>query len=237
MKLIPLVSVLKRGEALPSRHSFASARAVLPELSELQGVQAEASIGQQAEALLEQARAEAEGIRQQAHQQGYTEGYRAGETEARAQVETAYHQQIAQLREEVNAFLQQLQAQFDHYLRLLEPQMLELTLQIARKIVREELRQHPEHLIAIIRDVLRRVQGFGRVRVRVNPLDLELARQHKSSLLTVIDSLEGLEIVEDRRVEHGGCILETPQGIYDARVGMQLDEIESELRGALPEAS
>jgi flagellar assembly protein FliH len=238
---IPLATVLKRG-ALPKR-TASPATAALPDLSQLMKPDPaiETAARQQADALLEQARAEAEQIRQQAWQQGYADGYQAGEQQARAQLEAeyqqAYHQLQAQLQAQVAHFLGQLQAQFEQYLRHLEPQMLDLTLQIARKIVREELRQHPEHVLAIIRDALRRVQGFGQVRVRVHPLDLELARQQKATLLTVIDSLEGLEIVEDRRVEQGGCIVETAQGIYDARIGTQLDEIEQELRSALPEAS
>ncbi|GBC93904.1 Yop proteins translocation protein L [bacterium HR15] len=239
MKLIPLVGALKRGEISSARSSPPPAPAALPELSELKSLASspeQVAARQQADALLQQARAEAEQIRQQAHQQGYREGYQAGEQEAYARFEAAYQEQIAQLREEVNAFLCQLQAQFDEYLRLLEAQMLELTLQIARKVIRDEMRQQPEHVLAVIRDTLRRVQGFGKVRVRVNPLDLELARQQKPMLLTVVDTVEGLEIVEDRRVDQGGCLIETPQGIYDARISTQLDEIERELREALPEA-
>ncbi|MEN3000353.1 MAG: FliH/SctL family protein [Armatimonadota bacterium] len=237
MSLVPLVKALKRGVA-SSQKPAPPAPAALPDLSELSKTTPPklAMIRQQADAILQRARAEAEQIRQQAQQQGYQDGYAAGEQAARARLEAEYQQQMVQLREQVEAFLQQLQAQFEDYLRLLEPQMLELTLQIARKVIRDELRQHPEHVLAIIRDTLRRMQGFGKVRVRVNPLDLELVRQQKPSLLAVIDSLEGLEIVEDRRVEQGGCIVETPQGIYDARIGTQLEEIERELRSALPEA-
>ncbi len=239
MEPIPLVQVLKRGGGHARKESAPSRHPALPDLSELMEslrVPELSALREQADALLQQAQREAEQIRQQAYQQGYQEGYRAGAEEARIHLETEAHQQVAQLREQVNTFLQQLQSQFDKYLRLLEPQMLALTMQIARKVIRDELRQHPEHVLAMIRDVLRRVQGFGQVRIRVHPLDLELVRQHKPSLLTVIDSLDGLEIVEDRRVEPGGCILETPQGIYDARVDTQLEEMEHALNEALPEA-
>jgi flagellar assembly protein FliH len=196
---------------------------------------------QLAEALLQQARTEADQLRQQAQQEGYQTGYEAGYQEGRqhaqAQLEAQYQQHLTQLRHEVQHFLQQLQAQFDNYLRLLEPQMLALTLQIARKVIRDELHQHPEHVLTLIRETLRRVQGFGPIRIRVSPLDLELVRQKRTSLLTVIDSLEGLEIVEDRRVEPGGCLIETTQGTYDARIQTQLDEIARELSLTPPEAA
>jgi flagellar assembly protein FliH len=110
--------------------------------------------------------------------------------------------------------------------------MLDLALEVARKVVREELMQQPAHVLAIVRDALRRVQGFGRLRIRVNPLDVDLLRQNRPSLLQVVDGVEGIEIVEDRRVDQGGCVIETEQGVYDARIRTQLGEIERVLREA-----
>jgi flagellar assembly protein FliH len=83
-----------------------------------------------------------------------------------------------------------------------------------------------------VRDTLRRVQGFGRLRIRVNQLDVDLLRQNRPSLLQVVDGVEGIEIVEDRRVDQGGCVIETEQGVYDARIRTQLGEIERVLREA-----
>ena len=261
MRLVPLVYALKRenrtasGRAgtppkpLPEqagqdeKHHRATALP-LPDIEELTESPPSPELTaarQQAEALLQQARTEADQLRQQAQQEGYQAGYEAGYQEGRrhaqAQLEAQYQQHLTQLRDEVQRFLLQLQAQFDEYLRLLEPQMLALTLQIARKVIRDELHQHPEHVLTLIRETLRRVQGFGNIRIRVSPLDLELVRQKRASLLTVIDSLEGLEIVEDRRVEPGGCLIETTQGIYDARIQTQLDEIARELSLTPPEAA
>jgi flagellar assembly protein FliH len=251
MRLVPLVHALKRetrsaagSKGIPPKQagqhdgqrqgekSRRTSACPLPDIEELtqHATSPERTAArQQAEAILQQAHAEADQIRQQAQQEGYQAGYQEGWQHAQTQLEEQLQQHLTQLRDEVQRFLQQLQAQFEEYLRLLEPQMLALTLQIARKVIRDELQQHPEHVLTLIRETLRRVQGFGGVRIRVNPFDLELVRQKRASLLTVIDSLEGLEIVEDRRVEPGGCLIETTQGIYDARIQTQLDEIAREL--------
>ncbi len=238
MEPIPLVHLLKRGDWADARRPSTPVPPPLPELSDASPTPySPETARQQAESLIQQARAEADAIRQQAYQEGYQAGYKAGEADAHQQLQADYQQQVGELRQAVNAFLQQLQAEFEAYLRLMEQEMLALTLEIARKIVRDELRQHPEHVLGVIRDALRRVQGFGQVRVRVNPLDLELVRQNRAHLMTVIDSLEGLEIVEDRRVEPGGCIVETPQGIYDARIGTQFEEIERAVEDSPPKAA
>ena len=261
MRLTPLVQVLKQdghgaaggtgtppaplpkqaGQGEKSHHATTLPLPDIEEITESPLSPELMAARQQAEAILQQARTEADQLRQQAQQAGYQAGYEAGYQEGRqhtqAQLEAQYQQHLTQLRDEVQRFLLQLQTQFDEYLRLLEPQMLALTIQIARKVIRDELHQHPEHVLTLIRETLRRVQGFGNIRIRVSPLDLELVRQKRPSLLTVIDSLEGLEIVEDRRVEPGGCLIETTQGIYDARIQTQLDEIARELSLTPPEAA
>lgn len=190
----------------------------------------------EAEAIRLKAIQEAERIREQArregYQRGYEQGYSDGEQHARQQAETALQQTLDALRAELQRALSAVHAQYEAYLQHAESQMLELTLEVVRKVVREELRLQPEHVQAIVRETLRRVQGFGRLRIRVNPLDVETVRQRRPALLQIVDGVEGIEIVEDRRVDPGGCIIETEQGVYDARIRTQLGEIERALREA-----
>ncbi|MCS7208229.1 MAG: FliH/SctL family protein [Fimbriimonadales bacterium] len=194
------------------------------------------AIRAEAEAIRLRAIQDAERIREQAlregYQRGYEQGYADGAHDARQHAEAELQQTVANLRSEVEQLIQSVQAQYEAYLQHAEAHMLELALEVARKIVREELKLQPEHALAIVRDALRRVQGFVHIRIRVNPLDLELVRQNRATLLQVIDGIEGVEIVEDRRVDQGGCIVETEQGVYDARIRTQLSEIERVIREA-----
>lgn len=194
------------------------------------------AIRAEADALRLKALQDAERLREQAqregYQHGYAQGYADGEQRARQDAETELQRTIANLRTQVEQLIQSLQAQYEAYLHNAEAQMLELVLEVARKIVREELKLHPEHALAIVRDALRRVQGFVHIRIRVNPLDLELIRQHRATLMSVVDGVDGIEIIEDRRVDPGGCIIETAQGVYDARIKTQLSELERVLREA-----
>lgn len=182
--------------------------------------------------IVRSAHAQAEQIRQNAYQAGYQQGYVEGKKQAEAEAHEVLHQQGTFLRAEVNQFMEQLRTEFNSYLQAIETPILELVMEIARKVIREELRTHPDHIIALIRDALRRIKGFGTVRVWVNPADLERVRQNRVSLLGVLDGVENLEIVEDRRVEAGSCRIETEQGTYDARICTQLEMIEGALRQA-----
>jgi len=194
------------------------------------------AIRAEAEAIRLQAIQDAERIREQAqregYQRGYEQGYADGEQHARQHAEAELQRTIESLRTQVEQVIQTLQTQYESYIQDAEAQMLELALEVARKIVREELRIQPDHALAIVRDALRRVQGFAHLRIRVNPLDLELIRQNRATLLHIVDGIDGIEIVEDRRVDQGGCIIETEQGVYDARIRTQLSELERVMREA-----
>jgi flagellar assembly protein FliH len=190
----------------------------------------------EAEAIRLKAIQDAERIREQArregYQRGYDDGYHDGAREAQQRADAELQHTIETLRAQLQRVIQGVHAQHEAYLKHAESQMLELALEVVRKIVREELKLQPAHVLAIVRDTLRRVQGFGRLRIRVNPLDVDLLRQNRPSLLQVVDGVEGIEIVEDRRVDQGGCVIETEQGVYDARIRTQLGEIERVLREA-----
>ncbi|MFQ3609902.1 MAG: FliH/SctL family protein [Fimbriimonadales bacterium] len=192
------------------------------------------AVQQEAEAIRRNAIQEAEQIRQRAHQEGYQQGYEQGYAEAkqRAEQETqqALFATLQRLQNEVQAFLESLREQSQTYLHETEQGILQLALEAVRKVVKEELRLHPDHALQIVRETLKRVRTFGEVRIRVNPLDLSQVRQHRTELLAVLDGVPQIEIVEDRRVEQGTCVIETDHGTYDARLSTQLAEIERALR-------
>lgn len=190
------------------------------------------ALTRKANEIVRSAYAQAEQIRQQAYQHGYQQGYTAGMQEATTTAQNALQLQIEILRQEVNQFLQLLRHEFDTYIQSTEAPIVELVMEIARKVIREELRIHPDHVVAIVRDALRRIKGVDTVRVLVHPADLERVRQNRIHLLTVLEGVERLEIVEDRRVEAGSCRIETGQGTYDARLSTQLELIEHALRQA-----
>jgi flagellar assembly protein FliH len=194
------------------------------------------AIRAEAEAIRLKAIQDAERIREQArregYQRGYDEGYHDGTREAHQHADAELQRTLETLRAQLQQVIESVHAQHKAYLQHAESQMLELVLEVARKVVREELKLQPAHVLAIVRDALRRVQGIGRLRIRANPLDVDLLRQNRPSLLQVVEGIEGIEIVEDRRVDQGGCIIETEQGVYDARIRTQLGEIERALREA-----
>ena len=83
--------------------------------------------------------------------------------------------------------------------------------------------------MSIIRNALRRVVDKENVRIRVSMSDSARVRGAKDDIMGIVDGLRHLEIIDDRRVGDGGCVIETNAGTIDAKIETQLAEVERSL--------
>jgi flagellar assembly protein FliH len=162
--------------------------------------------------IVSDAQAESTRIRELAKQ----EGFEAGE----AQAKNAWQVRMSQL--EVRA--EEMEREHEQFFVSAEPELARLSVEIARKILKQEIAQSPEAVLKIVRSAIHRVKE-KEVRILVNPADLEAVRHERDSFQGIADGVTGIEIVSDRRVGQGGCVLETPGGSIDARIETQLTHI------------
>lgn len=159
------------------------------------------------------AREEADALRRRAIDQGYQEG-----VDMAAQ---QYCQAIDQLQGLMNALRDEREAFFAS----IEPQIVKLSVEIAEKIVRHELESQPEAVLEIIKLALLQLTDRDSIALRVSPQDAEMIRQHQAEIRDAAGGIRQIEIIEDRRVDRGGCIAESSSGSLDARVSSQLSEV------------
>jgi len=175
--------------------------------------------------LLEQARAEAAQIVADA------EG-RTAETE-RAIREQAMTEAQATAAAEVTAELESLRAQLaqtlDEFANLREQvalhaerEMVQLAIEIAKKIVRREVTVDREIVLSLARVALSRLHTRALATVHLHPDDYQYALTHRERLSTS----GTLKLVEDPAIGRGGCLIETDHGDVDARIEHQFSEIE-----------
>lgn len=170
----------------------------------------------QAGEILAAAEAEAEARREAARREGRT----LGEEEGRA-AWTERH-------EELDRRAAEIEAERAAYYEGAEQELAALATDIARKVIKQELAQSPEAVLSVVRACMHRLKE-KEARVRVCPKDLDTVRGARESFLGIADGLSDLEIVSDRRVQPGGCIVDTPSGSMDARLETQLEHIEQAL--------
>jgi len=144
--------------------------------------------------------------------------------------EEAYRARLARL----DALADSLQRERQEFFDRIEPEVVRLSISIAEKILARELELRPNAVVDMVRSAVKRLRDREQLRVSVNPRDFEQVRSARDDLIGAIDGVRTLEVVEDRRVDAGGCVIESQNGTLDARVKTQLDQLSSVLEAAMP---
>lgn len=157
---------------------------------------------------------EVENIHRQAHQEGYAAGYQEGRAQANAE--------LARLTQ----LLSSLDGALTNFDEELTQNLLSLALDVARQLLREALKIRPELIVPVIREAVNSLPPASQhPHLRLNPEDASLVR----TLLA--DELNHFhwKIVEDNRIERGGCRVETPNSEIDATLESRWRRILSAL--------
>ena len=195
-------------------HSLGSVHTALadePELIEEQIVQADARSSKSYAPLVDE----------------YQRGVEAGNAEAEARFKTEYDKLIAAERARVDGLMASIGHEFSQLHARWEQRVLKFALAVAKAIVKREVSIDHEIVLAQVRESLRHLIGVEKVKLRVNPKDEELLRQHRSAISSAADSLREMVIEADEKIEAGGCILESDLGNVDARLSTQIDQLEA----------
>jgi len=139
------------------------------------------------------------------HQQAYQEGFEAGYREGKGKVDA----ELARLAQLMSA----LGGALDQFDETLTRNLLSLALDVAKKMLREALRVRPELVLPVIREAVNSLPQTGQhPHLKLHPEDAALVR----SLMA--DELNHFhwKLIEDSRVERGGCRVETTNSEIDA---------------------
>lgn len=166
----------------------------------------------QAEQLIANANAESAELKATAEERGYAEGKEAG---------------AAQLIE----LIAKQTKQFNDFCATLEPQILQLTLSIMRKVISEELEAGSDIVVKITQRALKTVRQRREITIRANPQDILILKENKRALLDVLSRTKDIIFEEDPAIPLGGVLIETEAGRIDARLDTQLDVFEKIFNG------
>jgi len=148
--------------------------------------------------------AELENIQQQAHQEGYAIGHQAG-----------YADGIQQARAEaqnIHALMQTLQNELNQIDQQIAQSLLDLSLEIAKKMVHTTIRVNPEVILHIVSEAIGNLPHFNQnAHLILHPDDAELVRKQMGEHLTQA----GWKIFSDAKIQRGGCRVETANSQID----------------------
>ena len=150
------------------------------------------------------------------------EAFTQGETAGRASLDEEVAQRVADLRERLSTSVAEIQSLSAEIISKGEREMVELAIEIAKKIVHREVTLDREVALTLARLALTRLHSRAKTIIRLHPEDYRYAVGHPEKLA---DS-NGVELVEDKSVGLGGCLVETEMGYIDARIAQQFRDIE-----------
>lgn len=211
------------------------AQAIIQDAEEMaQQILAEAS--RQAEEIREQTKAEiqqwwqdkeleaqsmAQSALEEAKNQGFLQGVDEGKMAARAEEE-----QNIQLARDILAEGYRTK---EAIINQAEPFLVELSIEIARKIIGDELSTAPDKIVEMVKKVVRRSRVHGQITISVNHRYYQFVEEHRAQFLALLDGQAELAIYPDYTVQDEGCVIRTPFGSVDARIDTQLEEIKQVL--------
>lgn len=157
--------------------------------------------------LISRAREEAENIRVAASKEGYEAGIQSASED------------IAQVRETLNTFLSAPQEVFDY----IAPNILQISIDIAQKIIKSEITQNPQVLLDKITEILKTLsKEEPKITVRVSPMQINIAKQGMPDVMAAAGLETKIVVLPDESISDGGCVVTTNNGVIDATIESQL---------------
>lgn len=128
---------------------------------------------------------------------------------------------ISEVRERFAETLLELSNLSAEIVSHVESDLVELAMQIAKKVVRREVSVDRDIALTLVRVSLSKLNQRTAAKVHLNPEDLSFVQKHNDEL----DFRGTLELIEDPSISVGGCLIHTENGDVDARIESQFDEI------------
>lgn len=155
------------------------------------------------------------------HEEGFQNGYEEGKKESEV------------LIEEANSIKREYLEEKERVLNSIEGDVIELVLNIAKKVLNQKINEDDEAIIDLVLKGLESLNSRENIRIRVSKEDFEKVEESKESILSKVSLIENLQVDIDSNLEKGDCIIESSKGSVDVGIDTQIKNVEEELKSLL----
>jgi flagellar assembly protein FliH len=156
----------------------------------------------------------------------YGRGNQSEEMKNNEKIQKAYRKGLeesqkreAELRQYLGKLIKDFMDSRSSMLFQLEGELLKLSIDIAERILKKEINTNIEECLKRqVKDCIKSLNREVPVLLRLNPLDVEIIGEIIQDDDGIRDQLDRIKIIEDKRVERGGCALETEKGMLRAEI-------------------
>lgn len=155
---------------------------------------------------------------------GYNEGFAKGYAEGKQ----AAAEELEHDREHMQMLLNFLSRPVENLEQQVESELLELSIAIAKQILKREVTLEPMHLMGLIRTAVARLPAAeSEVTVQLNPEDAKIIRK----ALQKPENPQRWKIIEDPGLNQGSCNVNSDSSFVDGSVDAMVTQISLDLFG------
>ena len=179
----------------------------------------------QAEKIISDAKIQSGEVLKQSQEEGYKAGFAAGYEDGNNR---AYIDMINQ----INSVELLANASFKVKKEIIsssETEILQLSITIAEKIIKQQLEINPDIMLNIVRAAINELKDKEEVKITVNPVHTKNLYGFSEELTQSVKGLEKVKIVEDKTVPTDGLIVESIESRIDAGLATQISEITRQI--------
>lgn len=170
---------------------------------------------QKAAEMLEQAKRDAEQLRTSAYQEAYQKGLSDGLEDKRQDISDCIHS--------VEELMDALQVSLDEFIERYEREVRDLVIEITEKIITKRLLKDDMELAGLVKQAVSSVKKADWIKVEISDQLPKLLEYLQGELS--LNSYGSTVEVQAKNVPAGTCVIQTPEGLIDASVPVQLDHL------------
>lgn len=168
--------------------------------------------------LISRAEEEAKVIKENASREGFNQGLMIAK------------QQLETFRTVIDEFMRAK----EESVAIIHDDVVEIALKIAKKIIKKEASVDKNIVLSIISDVVKDIgKDEKHVIIKVHPDDADNVRMNLSNLFPSLQSEARIILETEESIEEGSCIVETKNGLVDARFSTQLEILQNAFKERL----
>ncbi len=161
-------------------------------------------------------------VESQAYEEGYVEG-----RDQSLQQEIIRLQPVKGMLESASAVIN------DHQTAVLRkaPEFaVDMAVSMARNMIYKAMESRPSLRVHALRHIIQMAIDHDSAKIRMHPEDEQSVKGILLEELPDEGAMNKFELILDKSIQLGGCLVETEFGIVDARIDRQLDTIQMELK-------
>ena len=189
-----------------------------------------AEVQQQADKIIEDAKAEAARIQQQARETGAAEAKKQFDEQVAQESRRLSDQKCKTALVACQKTVDELVDVTSEWLAVWRNQTVELAGMMAERLTRKAMDDESELLRVWLEEALVAMRESRELRVLVHPDDFSVAGRFLQSLVKTVPQAAAVEVMPDPSINPGGCVVRSSDGQFDQQLSSQLDRLIEQLK-------